>query len=128
MRSQVVTRLGCLGLFIGMSSGSWAATVYTFTTFDVPGATDTIASGINDGGQIVGWGTYGFLKDGATFTRIDVPGATSALALGINDAGQIVGSAPNSFPHGFLKDGATITRSLFPAVSSHGPRGSMTRA
>ena len=30
---------------------------YTFTTIDVPGATSTLASGINDAGQIVGYGT-----------------------------------------------------------------------
>jgi hypothetical protein len=31
------------------------AASYTFTTFDVPGATDTYPSGINVAGQIVGW-------------------------------------------------------------------------
>jgi hypothetical protein len=38
---------------------------YTFTTLDVPGATVTLAYGINDRGQIVGWfqvgAMHGFL-------------------------------------------------------------------
>ena len=39
----------------------------TYTTLDVPGSTDTFASGINDGGEIVGYYTdflgmsHGFL-------------------------------------------------------------------
>ena len=54
--SQVVRCLCFVSLLIGLSSGSWAATIYTFTTIDVPGASfpSTEAFGINDGGQIVG--------------------------------------------------------------------------
>src|SRR4051812_1310373 len=97
MRSQVFRCLCFVGLLIGVSAGSSAATIYTFTTFDVPGATVTQAFGINDAGQIVGifrgatGSTHGYLKDGATFTTIDVPGAITTEAHGINDAGQIVG-------------------------------------
>jgi probable HAF family extracellular repeat protein len=73
------------------------ASAFTFTTIDVPGATFTGASGINDHGQIVGFyddvsGTeHGFLLDRGIFTTIDVPGATSTHALGINAHAQIVG-------------------------------------
>jgi hypothetical protein len=38
IRSQVVRCLCFVSLLIGVSSGSWAATIYTFTTIDVPGA------------------------------------------------------------------------------------------
>jgi hypothetical protein len=55
--SQVVRCLCFVSLLIGMSSGSWATTIYTFTTIDAPGGTfgGTLASGINDAGQIVGF-------------------------------------------------------------------------
>jgi probable HAF family extracellular repeat protein len=76
---------------------------YSFTTFDVPGAIATIASDINDVGQIVGayttdTVTHGFLYSGGTFTTIDMPplGPTfepvDTSLSGINNAGQIVGS------------------------------------
>jgi hypothetical protein len=52
--SQVVRCLCFVSLLIGVSSGSWAAPMYTFTTIDVPGATFTRAFGINDCGQIDG--------------------------------------------------------------------------
>src|SRR5215472_5727743 len=97
MRSQVVRCLCFVGLLIGVSSGSWAAPLYNFTTIDVPGATFTQASGINNAGQIVGVFSdapavnQGFLKDGATFTTIGVPGVSNTQAHGINDLGQIVG-------------------------------------
>jgi hypothetical protein len=62
---------------------------YTFTTIDVPGATVTLAYGINNSSQIVGeFGddseNPGFLKDGDTFTTLEVPGAIATLAYGIN--------------------------------------------
>ena len=113
---QVIRCIYFVGLLIGVSSGSSAATIYTFTTIDVPGATHgpgtngTNALGINDAGQIVGLfdatGRHGFLKDGAIFTTIDVPGAIATDAQGINDAGQIVGgfaTADDGFvAHGFV--------------------------
>jgi probable HAF family extracellular repeat protein len=82
---------------------------YTFTTFDVPGATNTEAFGINAAGQIVGvfgdatGSVHGFLTDGATFTPLDVPGATGTNAFGINDRGQIVGLFGDATGlHGFV--------------------------
>src|SRR5215831_14249160 len=118
MCSQVGRCLCFVSLLLGVSSGNWAASIYTFTTIDYPDATShsTVANGINDAGQIVGYFNdstgkfHGFLKDGATFTTIDVPGANATVALGINDAGQIVGLFENATgTHGFLKDGATFT-------------------
>src|SRR4051812_49847134 len=72
-----------------MAAGSSAnAAAYTFMTIDVPGAFFfTLASGINDAGQIVGSfspsrfvGNHGFLYTGGSFTQIDVPGASSTSA------------------------------------------------
>src|SRR4051794_30810636 len=73
------------------SGSSVYAANFIFTQIDVPGATSTSASGINDAGQIVGQfnngGTHGFLYSGGSFTQIDAPGATFAgtSASGIND-------------------------------------------
>ena len=116
MCSQVGRCLCFVSLLLGVSSGNWAASIYTFTTIDYPDATShsTVANGINDAGQIVGYFNdstgkfHGFLKDGATFTTIDVPGASATFARGINDAGQIVGFFQNPGDHGFLKDGAAF--------------------
>src|SRR5918997_11872 len=75
------------------------------TQIDVPGEVDTVATGINDAGQIVGYFsfTHGFLDTGGNFTQIDVPGEADTVAFGINDAGQIVGSFLDSTGiHGFL--------------------------
>ncbi len=73
------------------------------TFFDVPGAFQTWASGINNKGQIVGSYTVrtgtlisqprGFLLDRGQFTTILPPGASVSNLFGINDVGQIVGNA-----------------------------------
>jgi len=130
MSSQAVRCFCFVNLLIGVSSGSSAATIYQFTTIDVPGSTRTSISGINNAGQIVGSFItlgigHGFLKDGATYTTIEVPGAAnnpgeySTSALGINDAGQIVGSFITlGNTHGFLKDGATYTTIEVPGARS----------
>ncbi|PYU24508.1 MAG: hypothetical protein DMG30_08405 [Acidobacteria bacterium] len=74
---------------------------FTFTTVDVPGATNTGAAGINNLGHIVGgynqssgfFPDHGFLDVGGMFTVIDDPNATSeTTATDINRSDQIVGS------------------------------------
>ena len=85
-----------LGLLMGVTGQATAQPTYNFTTLDVPGSTDTWASGINDSGQIVGGyfgadGTHGFLLDQGSYTTLDVPGARYTWATGINASGQIVG-------------------------------------
>jgi probable HAF family extracellular repeat protein len=82
----------------------------TYTTLDDPSATQgTVARGINDAGQIVGFytnatGQHGFLLSGGTYTTLDDPLATlGTVATGINASGQIVGWYSNaSGTHGFL--------------------------
>jgi probable HAF family extracellular repeat protein len=72
-----------------------------FTRIDFPGASLTVASGINNRGQVVGGyldaegRPHGFLWDKGRFTTIDVPGAPNTVAFGINDRGQIVGTYEN---------------------------------
>jgi hypothetical protein len=68
----------------------------------VPGAYATVATRINDRGQIVGdyFSTreryeqglkLGFVLDHGRFTRFGVPGADSTEAVGLDDRGRIVG-------------------------------------
>jgi hypothetical protein len=88
------------------------------TTIDIPGAKATVASRINDRGQIVGryYQTApfrapdarprGFLLDHGHLTRIDVPGAVSTQAVGIDNHGRVVGEYQDDAGafHGFLRD------------------------
>lgn len=79
------------------------------TTIDVPGSIATSATGINNGGHIVGTHQFGdsivhsFLLVDGRYTTIDVPGAWYTVAHGINDAGVIVGEfIDGSGTHGFI--------------------------
>jgi hypothetical protein len=59
---------------------------YIFTTLDVPGGTNTEASGINNAGQIVGSSSAGgFLLSGGRYSPL------SFSPSGINDSNQILG-------------------------------------
>ena len=80
------------------------------TLIDVPDATHTLASGINNRGQIVGvyhvvgdQGIYLRHPDGS-FTLIDIPGASSIHRVTISDRGAIAGSFTDTAGtiHGFL--------------------------
>src|SRR5262249_50605236 len=87
-----------------------------FRTVDFPGATETLAYGINAAGTITGQyvgasgATHGFMFDGMAFTAIDFPGAAQTFAFGINTTGQIVGQYGMGGPsHGFLRNPADGT-------------------
>ena len=72
----------------------------TFNNIDVPGATATIPTGINNSGTILGifldstGAFHGFLADktGAFVKSIDFPGAPQTEPSGINELGDLVGS------------------------------------
>ncbi len=99
-RSWVLLCVMILSCALGVTLPTRAADSFSFASIDVPSATETGASGINDAGQIVGFfsdsdarsNRHGFLRasDG-TFTTINVPGPNETWAYGINSAGQIVG-------------------------------------
>ena len=99
--------------------------VLTFAPIDVPGASSTLARGINAQGDIVGfYGAGGafraFLLHEGTFTDIDVPGASFTRPRGINPQGDIVGFyGAGGATHGFLlnKEGS-LTTIDFPGASS----------
>jgi probable HAF family extracellular repeat protein len=86
-----------------------SAVEYTVTLIDFPGATETMAMGINDAGDIVGAYQdaseipHGFLYVRGNFTTIDFPGASGTWAYGINIAGDIMGAYQDATGyHGFL--------------------------
>jgi probable HAF family extracellular repeat protein len=94
------------------------------TTVDVPGASITSLSGINNRGAVVGayvdkrGRSHGLLLERGTLTPIDPPkaanvhpGGANIQAFDINDHGQIVGFYPDregTF-HGFLYDKGKFT-------------------
>jgi probable HAF family extracellular repeat protein len=89
-----------VGIYYGTGDGLIHSFVYTdnvFMPLAVPGARLTVAFGINDHGEIVGWyqdfsfRPHGFIYARGEFTTLNVPGAVSTLALGINNQGQIAG-------------------------------------
>ena len=99
---------------------SRATDLGTFTTFSVPGATNTTPLGINADGVIVGrylgaGRVHGFVRsESGEITTVDVPDASLTATSSINNRGDITGfyrllSAP-TVPHGLLlKDGAFTT-------------------
>ena len=75
-----------------------------FTTIDFPGAGLTVANGVNQNGEIVGFYRMalpsppgalgpirGFMLSNGQFTTIHFPGAARTRAFGINSAGDVVG-------------------------------------
>ena len=93
------------------------ADTYNFVTLDVSGGTNTVARGINNSGDVVGFyslaghsGHHGFLYLDGSFATIDVPGATGTQAVAINDRGEIVGTFTDAHgEHGFLYVGGAFT-------------------
>jgi len=112
-----VSLFGAIGVMI-LSGIQCSAGTLMFSSVDYPGASNTLALGINDSGKIVGnYQTdsgHGFLKDGMNFISIDYPGLAST-ASGINDSGKIVGFAGD---HGFLLSGGLFTTVDFPGAVS----------
>ncbi len=104
----------------------------TYVTLDDPSASlqgaleGTLATGINDLGQIVGYyyvdegnntNVYSFLYNGGSYVTVADPSANlggpgaGTLANGINDAGQIVGYYfdQTQHAHGFVDNDGTYT-------------------
>jgi probable HAF family extracellular repeat protein len=102
---------GLLVLALLLARPGQARADYIFTTIDVPGSAYTVASGINDAGQVVGYyNSHGFLLSNGTYTTLDATGSVVTQALGINNAGQIVGNYGDaSGTHGFLLTGGSYT-------------------
>src|SRR5215472_1386544 len=109
MRRQIARSIFSLGIMILLASPCFAQQFH-YEAIDVPCsaapptscpngiARQTVASGINPAGDIVGafadgvGRQHGFLLSGGSFTTIDVPGAVATSANGIGPGGDIVGN------------------------------------
>jgi uncharacterized membrane protein len=137
MQSQV-NKLCALAfsLLLGLTLSTPAAG-QTYTPIDYPGAVASLATDINDSGQIVGEYTFsglgdrqGFLLSNGVFTSITYPGATLTRAVAINRYGDIVGDHNNSGnnggsgnDYGYLLRGGVFTAIVFPNSESTVPTG-----
>ena len=98
---------------------------FTPTYVDFPGATFTVATGINNAGLAVGFyndtsgAQHGFTFDGSNYSALDYPGSLLTDPFKINDAGVIVGTfVDGSFGvHGFSYQNGAWTRLDFPGSS-----------
>ena len=98
----------------------------TFTRISFPGSNGTVATAINNSGQIVGNYTTvaltpqksnGFIYSGGTFTTLNVSGAVLTQPKGINNSGQVVGYFQSPSEHGFLHSGSTFTTFDYPGAT-----------
>lgn len=91
-----------------------------YELFDVPGATDTLALGVNNIGGVVGWSVPrgAFRRDSVgTYFFFAIPGSTYTSANGINDSSTIVGEfSDGRRPFGFIDTGNAV--SAIPEPSS----------
>src|ERR1035437_2537612 len=120
-----IVRRTTLGLLI---AGFWCmgglAIGQSFTAIDYPGASQTLATGINKGGDIVGTYvaagvTHGFLLSAGKFTSIDYPGATSTSPNGINSQDDVVGGYNDTGGgHGFLLSKGKFTSLDYPGAGT----------
>lgn len=120
MNPVIRTLFFCCALTIG-AFAQIDSPHFRYVAINVPGAVQTAATGINNGGVIVGFyqvganclpgtptptcHTHGFKLAGKKFTTINVPGAVFTEILGLNDFGDVVGIFEDSASkfHGFLR-------------------------
>jgi len=104
------------------------------TTFDFPGATFTVATGINPSGHIVGRyrspdGVFhGYSLIDGSFTTIDYPGAVSIQGITINPRDDIAGYYVDDAGvfHGFLlSEGSFTTFDPPGSVNTGGPASAL---
>jgi probable HAF family extracellular repeat protein len=115
-------RIAFLIVFIICICDFSQATTYKVTDLGTLGGSWSVASSINESGQIAGTSSlkdsdnsHAFLYSGGTMTDLGTFGGRSSCAFGINNHGQVVGEAAivkqdeygQSVYHAFLYDGST---------------------
>jgi hypothetical protein len=115
-------------IIILASLGTAYATSYTFTDLTYGSAPNTVATGINNAGTIVGYigsphgqsAPYqGFVLSGGVYTTLSFPDARNTLAYGISNSGAIVGRYQDMKDgwHGFVLDGGVYTGFNYPGAA-----------
>jgi probable HAF family extracellular repeat protein len=112
MNNGINERKEIVGFYVDASTGirhSYLLRKGVATLIDFPSATATLAWGMNNRRQVVGWYqkkdgvVHGFIWHEGRFTSVDIPGATETVVLGINSVGDIVGIYVDATTgHGFL--------------------------
>jgi uncharacterized membrane protein len=108
-----ITFLGVVVFWCTMFALGQTAASCSYTVFQYPGATATIASGINHYNTVVGSAsdshgvTFGFIRwANGTFTKVMVPGSVETDLRSRNDKGVNVGTYNDSNgSHGFIQNG-----------------------
>lgn len=116
-RKVLIAAILCLALTGGAVS-QINSPKFRFVSFSFPGSNGTVARGINNFGEIVGFyiigrtdcqfflscQLHGFKVINGKFSTIDVPGAIQTEVFGVNDGGDVVGAFATSdgHLHGFL--------------------------
>ena len=108
----------------GMGHGFLRDVNGNFTTIDVPNATFTGITAVNDRGEMVGvyddaeGARHAFLLDDGVVAIIDAPAATGVtVPFGINNDGEIVGGYLDDFTlRGFLLSNGTFTTFAAPGT------------
>ncbi len=101
------------------------------TKIDYPDAVDTLPTGINDRGHVVGYyvdargRTHGFVWRNGRFSRVDTPRGTAATPVDINDRGEVVGLRRDAAGemHGFLLSDGRYTTFSAPGAQTTIPFG-----
>ncbi len=82
---------------------------YSPSFVDIPGASVSAVTAMNDRGSMVGFyqdasGQHAFLLKDSRLTTLDAPGDLASVAYDIDDAGRVVGAfvGASGLPHGFL--------------------------
>jgi hypothetical protein len=107
------------GSLAGATSGESApraTAVPNFTIIDVPGASATHVTWVNNSGVVAGYfldasGQHGFIDANGTITVIDVPGSDTTEISSINDAGAVTGTfwnSANTVEHSFVRSGSGV--------------------
>jgi uncharacterized membrane protein len=103
-KSVTCTLLGLLLTFVvSVTAADAPPLTFKFTTINVPGAIQTIPSGVNNSGVVVGeyqdksQGWYGYILDGKKLTKLDDPNGidTACVGINLNGAIAIVGNYEN---------------------------------
>lgn len=92
------------------------ATSFTFTSIEVSDIAGPQVTGINNAGQISGYGGAGEVQKGFVLdisgivTTIFQPSSNSTQSFGLNDSGQVVGTFSDVLGrHAFVSNGAALT-------------------